>query len=73
MADAPVVHIGENSLEYVAYRLMRDIAHVEKKKLNGIARQNPPDRKWILDTYAECRQAVIGQRDWLPAAHGFSR
>lgn len=55
MADAPVpvVHIGENSPENIAYKLLELIAQTEK---------TPPvtarDRKWILDTYAECLQAV---------------
>jgi hypothetical protein len=34
MADAPVVHIGENSPEYVAYRLMLDIAEAEGKRFS---------------------------------------
>jgi hypothetical protein len=50
MADNDTVHIGENSPEYVAYRLMQLIADTE----NNIKR----DRKWILDTYAECLLTV---------------
>jgi len=49
MADIPVVHIGENSPEYVAYRLLREIARLEK----GMG-----DRKKLLDTYAECLRTV---------------
>lgn len=52
MADAPVVHIGENSPEMIAYRLLEHIANAEKKYLNNA------DRKWLLDTYAECLEAV---------------
>lgn len=66
MADpAPVVHIGENSPEQVAYKLMGHIADVERKSIH----QSQPtggwtaaDRKWILDTYAECLQAAKGYR-----------
>jgi hypothetical protein len=54
MADAPVVHIGENSPEQVAYKLYRDI-RLEEKKSNA-------DRKYVLDTYAECLEAVRGHR-----------
>ena len=60
MAEAPVVHIGENSPEQVAYRLLHDIARVEDK-LTHPSEDNPQrtaDRKYILDTYAECLMAV---------------
>jgi hypothetical protein len=49
---------GDNSPEYVAYRLMIDIARVEKKALGASASCQIADRKWILDTYAECLRAV---------------
>ena len=60
MADQPVVHIGENSLEQVAYKLIDNIARIEGK----VTHRNPGDgketasREWILDTYAECLRAV---------------
>jgi hypothetical protein len=59
MVDS-VVHIGENSPEHVAYRLMRDVAHVESKLLEQSVKnpQNVATRKWILDTYAECLRIV---------------
>jgi hypothetical protein len=50
MADKPVVHIGENSPEHVAYLLMRDVFQLE-------SHQNM-NRKTYLDTYAECLLAV---------------
>lgn len=68
MADAPVVHIGENSPEKVAYDLMMNIAGAENRRVagskagNSIGGQTPADRKWILDTYAECLAAVRGER-----------
>ncbi len=63
MADEAVVHIGENSPEHVAYRLLRDVAWAE-----GMAKSTghmfETDRKWILDTYAECLGAVKSGRVW---------
>ena len=62
MAEQTVVHIGENSPEYVAYRLMSDVAHVENKVLfaNPTGSSTSADREWILNTYAECLRAVKG-------------
>ncbi len=58
MADEAVVHIGENSPEEVAYKLFRCIGAAEgKTAFNGVP-QKGTDRKWILDTYAECLLAV---------------
>ncbi len=59
MADKPVVHIGENSPEEVAYKLFLEVAYAEKKNTHaGVTFDDKPDRKWILDTYAECIIAV---------------
>jgi hypothetical protein len=60
MSDAPVVHIGENSPEWVAYRLFQDIVHVEDKLLNTSEKnqQKVAKRDWILQTYAECLECV---------------
>lgn len=63
MADAPVIHIGENSPEHVAYRLMQDIALVEKRALHASdvsSGWRSADRKWIIDTYIECIKATRG-------------
>jgi hypothetical protein len=63
MSDTPpVVHIGENSPEEVAFRLMRIIGTSEGK--NTSVPSGNADRKWLLDTYAECLQAVKGYRSW---------
>jgi hypothetical protein len=66
MADsAPVVHIGENSPEHVAYRLLLDIQRIERKVFSGGEIKqgwSGADRKWVLDTYAECLQAAKGYR-----------
>ena len=52
MADS-VVHIGENSPEQVAYKLLEMVASVERKKLFG-GDPASADRAWILSTYADC-------------------
>jgi len=58
MADT-VVHIGENSPEHVAYKLMEKIADVEGRHLRHSDRPDKiANRKWILDTYAECIRTV---------------
>ena len=56
MADNTAVHIGENSPEHVAYKLMRDIAHAEKVVLAGAGINS--NREWILRTYMQCLMAV---------------
>ena len=58
MADNATVHIGENSPEQVAYKLMHDIALAEKMGLGTL--QNKAMREWIIKTYTMCRQAVSG-------------
>ena len=60
---APVVHIGENSPEQIAYKLLETIASNEKKTLHwSVGSTATADRKWLLDTYAECLAAVSGKR-----------
>jgi hypothetical protein len=54
MLDQPSVHVGENTPEYVAFRLLERIAMVENRGFNA----GGADRDWILDTYAECLLAV---------------
>ncbi|MET0293747.1 MAG: hypothetical protein ABW042_01930 [Phenylobacterium sp.] len=60
MADAPVVHIGENSAEHIAYKLLNHVAVVEGVGNSGFG--NFGDKKWdrqqLLDAYAECMRAV---------------
>ncbi|MEP9349193.1 hypothetical protein [Xanthobacter sp. KR7-225] len=64
MSDkAPVVHIGENSPEQVAYKLLGAVAHAEGKLVNGLVHaKEKATREWILDTYAECLQATLNHR-----------
>ncbi len=60
MADQPVVHIGENSPEHVAYQLMLQISSAEGKVFHGNpgGKKEIASRQWILDTFAECMVAV---------------
>lgn len=65
MADNTVVHIGENSPEHVAYRLLLDIQRIERKAFytgDLSSGWTTADRKWVLDTYSECLQAAKGFR-----------
>ena len=63
MADTnTTVHIGENSPEYVAFKLMERIASNEQKGLYST--HSEADRQWILSTYAECLQTVKQPYDW---------
>ena len=52
---APVIYIGENSPEQIAYKLLLLIASKEGKLIDDCATEN---RKWLLDTYAECLRTV---------------
>jgi hypothetical protein len=66
MADkTSVVHIGENSPEHVAYRLLQDVMSIERKAAQQgdlASGWTTADRKWLLDSYSECLQAVNGMR-----------
>ncbi len=62
MADTnTVVQIGENSPEQVALKLVHHLAHMEGRDLY-VGGKLVPDKKWLLDTYAECLHAVKGFR-----------
>jgi hypothetical protein len=62
MAATPIIHIGENSPEQVAYKLFVHIARLERQDLYPSEGKQGPDRKWVLDTYAECLRSVKGRR-----------
>jgi hypothetical protein len=55
MAD--LVHAGGWSQEQVAYMLLERVAYVENKPLHGTM-GTTADRKWVLETYAECLSTV---------------
>jgi hypothetical protein len=65
MAESSIIHVGENSPEYVAFKLMEKIAASEGRifhdRPNGT--QQSADREWILSTYRECLSAVLGHRN----------
>lgn len=63
MADTTVVHIGENSPENIAYKLLQDIARMEGMSLHQSPSQGyqTATRQWLLDTYTECLEAVKGR------------
>ena len=65
MSDGMEIDIEGDSAEAVALALLRLVAKAEGKldkdgDLEGV------DRAWILDTYAECLQAVDGDRAFAP-------
>jgi len=61
MSDANYEKSKENSPEYVAYRLLRDIMMAEGKSLiPGSA-----EKTYILDTYAEALAAVRNPEGYL--------
>ena len=67
MTDAAtkLAESGVNSPEQVAHRLMHHVADVEGKKLYlSSESETVADRKYILDTFAECLDAVKGNRPY---------
>jgi hypothetical protein len=60
-STSATVHIGENSPEHVAYRLMHDVAMVERRAFHRDELASgwaAADREWIFKTYRECLYAV---------------
>ena len=65
MADQPVVHIGENSPEEVAYKLFKHIVDIEAKALTHSppsGGRTPATREWVLSTYRDCFLTVKGHK-----------
>lgn len=68
MADAPVVHFGENSPEKIALKLLEVIASIEHISLSSANQSElksgwtKADRKWVLNAYSECLETVRGYR-----------
>jgi hypothetical protein len=50
-----------DSPQVVAYRLLENIAASEKKLDAGVIKA---DKKWVLDTYKECINAVLDVQRW---------
>jgi hypothetical protein len=64
MADQTTVHIGENSPEQIAYKMLVHVAAAEGFHLRSGPTSDAvkPTREYILDTYAECWIAAKGGR-----------
>ena len=62
MAADTVVHIGENSPQQVAYKLMTDIMTAEHVSLyaDHSSSEKRADRAYIFNLYYECMRAVGG-------------
>ncbi|HEX3945272.1 MAG TPA: hypothetical protein VHW69_14400 [Rhizomicrobium sp.] len=66
LAFALAVNVVKRSLkdssgstpEYIAYGMLGLIARVERKSLTAGSPGANPDRKWLLDTFAECMEAT---------------
>jgi hypothetical protein len=59
---ARVVDLAGDSPEVIAFALLRYLAQIEQQQAqtSGVRRQF--DREWLLDAYAECLEAVRGER-----------
>jgi hypothetical protein len=49
---------GSWTPEHIAYVLLGIVARAEQKALNKTDAGAIPDRKWLLDAFAECMQSV---------------
>lgn len=58
MSDAKIVNTGENTPEYVAFKLFEMVMQTEGKVHYKSDKHAQVDRKYLLDTYAECMLAV---------------
>jgi len=50
--------IGSWTPEHIAYVLLGMVARAEQKALNKTDSGATPDRKWLLDAFAECMESV---------------
>lgn len=56
MSDKTVVHIGENSPEQVAFKLLQIMANIEGLTL--YPSENCASKEWVLKNYSACLRAV---------------
>lgn len=56
MSDKSVIHMGENSPEQVAYKLMGQLARTDGYTLGGMG--EAPPREWIIKTFSACLMAI---------------
>ncbi|MEO9900350.1 hypothetical protein [Nisaea sp.] len=66
MSDTTHLHVGENTQEHIAFKLLEVVASVEQKNLFHYegAPEKTPTREWVLNTFAECLQAARSHRKW---------
>lgn len=62
VAQSSAISTGKSQAE-VAYSLLLKVAEVEGK-FSGSYFKEGADRKYLLDTYAECLNAASGNRTW---------
>jgi hypothetical protein len=63
MAGASAGQFGENSPQYVAWRLLEAIAKAEDRNIYRLVTgKQAADRAYILNTYAECLKAAMNER-----------
>ena len=68
MQNGTLIH-AENSPEAIAYKLFLHILEAKDFRSGGSGDNQPkPERRWILDTYAECLLAVKRPSDRRKAA-----
>jgi hypothetical protein len=59
MSDSKSYGAGDNTPEQIGYKLFVDVAIAENMRVKDyLGGDKVPDRKWILDTYAECLRTV---------------
>ena len=56
------MHRCAGSPEPIAFKLMLEIAKLEKKAFTSRLGGRVTDRQWVLDTFSECLEAVRGNR-----------
>ena len=57
-----VVELEGDGPELVAFALLRYLAQIEQQQAQSGGVRRSFDRKWLLDAYAECLEAVKGNR-----------
>jgi hypothetical protein len=57
-----VVELEGDGPELVAFALLRYLAQIEQQQMQSGGVRQSFDRKWLLDAYAECLEAVKGNR-----------
>jgi hypothetical protein len=57
-----VVDLKGEGPELVAFALLRYLAQIEQQQVQSGVAHRSFDRRWLLDAYAECLEAVKGNR-----------